>query len=79
MQYTIRNIPSEVDSALREKAERERKSLNEAAIDALSAGLALHAPVKYRDLSDLTGTLADEPQVTQALEEMRQIDPEDWE
>jgi plasmid stability protein len=40
MQYTLRNIPSTLDEALRERARAEGKSLNEMAIETLLAALA---------------------------------------
>ena len=79
MQYTIRDIPEHVDKALREKAEGEHTSLNRAAIDALEAGLGLSGtPMKYRDLSDIAGTWVEDPEFDRAIEELRQIDLEDW-
>ena len=58
MQYTLRNIPRKVDQALRARAKAERKSLNQAAVEALKHGLGVSdAPTKRRDLSDLIGTL----------------------
>lgn len=39
MQYTIRGIPRSVDRALRERARRENRSLNEVAVEALAEGL----------------------------------------
>jgi len=35
MQYTLRNVPAELDEALRARARRTGKSLNEVAIEAL--------------------------------------------
>jgi plasmid stability protein len=61
MQYTLRNIPRKIDKALRAKAKAERKSLNQAALDALKAGLGVpDDPAKKRDLSDIVGTLTEE-------------------
>ena len=61
MQYTIRQVPKAVDKALRVKAKSEGKSLNEAALEALKAGLGVVDPSKkVRDLSDLVGSLTKE-------------------
>ena len=61
MQYTIRNIPRQVDRALRAKAKVEGKSLNEAVVEALRQGLGLSGELgKQRDLSDLAGTMSAE-------------------
>jgi plasmid stability protein len=79
MQYTLRNIPPILDEALRSRARDEGKSLNEVAIETLLAGVGLAGePVKRRDLSDIAGTWADDPEVTEALEDQRRIDPELW-
>ena len=63
MQYTIRGIPPAVDDALRERARAAGKSLNEAAIDALTEGAGVvPAPRKRRNLDDLAGTIeAEDP------------------
>lgn len=63
MQYTIRNVPKSVDRALRKKAKADGKSLNEAVIDVLSDALVPDASGggrKYRDLSDVAGTMTEE-------------------
>ena len=79
MQYTLRNIPRKVDQALRAKARAERKSINQAAVDALKAGLGItDAPTKKRDLSDIAGTWVDDPLFDQIRQEHEQIDPEIW-
>jgi len=79
MQYTLRNIPRHVDEALRRRARRERKSLNQVAIEALSDALGLDAqPVKRRDLSDIAGSWQADPVIEAALDEQRQIDEEMW-
>jgi hypothetical protein len=79
MQYTLRNVPRTVDKALRAKAKAERKSLNQAALDALKAGLGVtDAPKKKRDLSDIAGTWVDDPLFEQIRREHDQIDPEMW-
>ena len=79
MQYTIRGIPPAVDQALRKRARSSGKSLNEAAIEALSEGIGVAAaPRKRRDLSDLAGTWVSEPEVEAALADQDQIDPDLW-
>jgi len=79
MQYTLRNIPKNVDRALRALARREGKSLNEVAVDVLARALGLDAePRPQRDLRDLAHTWISDPEVDRALEEQRQIDPDLW-
>ena len=78
-QYTVRDIPLRVDEALRRKAKREGKSLNQVAVEALTlaAGLAEQPPV-YHDLDGLAGTWVADPEFDAALEAQDQIDPELW-
>lgn len=79
MQYTVRGIPKSIDKALRERARREGKSLNEVALAALGAGLGLGEEQRvWRDLSDIAGTWVKDAAVERALEEQRTIDPELW-
>jgi hypothetical protein len=57
MRYTIRGIPSAVDAALRERARAAGKSLNEAAVEALTEAASIGGKRrKRRDLTDMTGT-----------------------
>ena len=79
MQYTIRTVPPQIDRALRERAEREGKSLNEVALAALARGLDLEdQPVRRRDLSAIAGSWVRDREVDRALDEQRAIDPDLW-
>ena len=79
MQYTIRQIPKEVDQALRRRAKSEGKSLNETIISVLQEAFAGNGvKKKYRDLSDIAGTWVEDPEFDKIIEEQRRIDPEDW-
>ena len=79
MQYTIRRIPKAVDNAIRERARASRKSLNEAAVDALTEGSgATGAQRKRRDLSDIAGTWKPDKAVDNALAEQNRIDTDLW-
>ena len=79
MQYTLRSIPKRIDVALREKARRERKSLNQATIEAIRRGLDLdEEPLKHRDLSDVAGTWVSDRATEKALGDQRRIDPDLW-
>ena len=79
MQYTLRNIPKIVDEALRERARREGKSLNEVTIEALVRALGLDGtPIRHRDLDDIAGSWVEDPQVDAVLQEQRRIDLEAW-
>ncbi len=78
MQYTLRNIPKSLDSAMRERAKREQKSLNELAVELIATGLGIHGPVKRRDLSDIAGSWAPDPEADRALRDQRRIDRDLW-
>ena len=78
-QYTIRQVPLRIDQALRERAHRERRSLNAVAIEALERGLGIaEEAIRHHDLDDLAGTWVHDPAFDQAIEDMDQIDPELW-
>jgi hypothetical protein len=79
MQYTVRNVPAEIDRALRRRARREGKSLNQVTVQALQEAAGLGAiPVKRRSLSDLVGTWRNDPEFDAAVADQRRIDPEMW-
>jgi hypothetical protein len=79
MQYTIRSVPTRIDRALRERSEREGKSLNEVALEALERGLDLDdEPVRHRDLSGIAGSWVRDREVDRLLDEQRTIDPDLW-
>ena len=79
MQYTIRDIPKEVDKALRAKAKAEGKSLNQTTVEVLAAAVGIgQANRKYRDLSDIVGSMIRDPEFDRVMEEQDQIDPELW-
>jgi plasmid stability protein len=79
MQYTIRDIPDEVDKALRAKAKAEGKSLNQTTVEVLTAAVGIgQAKRKYRDLSGIVGSLIRDPEFDRVMEEQERIDPEVW-
>jgi hypothetical protein len=79
MQYTIRNVPKEVDKALRKKAHAEGRCLNDVALEALRRGCGVaDRRVKKRDLSSIAGTWVHDPETEAALVKQDQIDPELW-
>jgi len=79
MQYTIRNVPETVDSALRKAAQTQGKSLNEIAIEALTRGAGLTGEtLRQRDLEDIAGTLREDPAFDRAMATQDAIDEELW-
>jgi hypothetical protein len=79
MQYTIRGIPAAVDTALRERARVAGKSLNEAAVDALTEGSGMTgSPRKRRDLADIARTWRPDKAVEAALADQDRVDEDLW-
>lgn len=78
-QYTIRSVPAEVDQALRRRAQREAKSLNAVAVEALARGLELAATTTvYTDLDGLIGSWQEDPAFDRAMVDFERIDEESW-
>ena len=79
IQYTLRKIPSHVYRELRKRADKEHKSLNDTALQALERGLDLaDRPIRPHHLDDLIGTWVEDPEFDRAIEEMDQVDPKLW-
>ena len=76
VQYTIRGIPAEVDSALRRKAASRKQSLNQVIVDELIE--ATVGSRKRADFSDITGHWAPDPAFDEIIASQRKIDPEKW-
>ena len=79
MQYTLRNVPQDLDDALRERARREGRSLNDVALEALRRDMGLLGErSRKRDLSSFAGTWVEDPAVEEALSDQRRIDENLW-
>jgi ribbon-helix-helix CopG family protein len=80
VQYTVRSVPANVDKALRRKADKEGKSLNEVLRDALireAEGTGLPERV-YTDLDDLAGSWVDVPGFDEAIQAQDRVDETLW-
>ena len=79
MQYTIRNIPENLDDALRSAARERGKSLNEIAIETLTrgAGITQHRN-RRRDVGDIAGTWRKDAAFDRALAAQDTVDEEMW-
>lgn len=78
-QYTIRNVPKTVDRALRRRAVRLEKSLNDVALEALARGAGVEQEATmHRDVDFLFGSWVDDPAVDEALADQRRIDESAW-
>lgn len=78
VQYTIRSVPDFVDKALRARAKKENKSLNQVALDVIQQALISEKPRVYHDLDEFIGTWVEDPEFDKIMEEQRQIDEELW-
>ena len=78
MQYTIRNVPTPLDAALRRSARERGKSLNEVTIEALARGAGLSERWPQRDLSDIAGTWRKDAAFDHALSAQDTVDDELW-
>ena len=78
-QYTIRQVPPQLDRRLRLIAAKRRVSLNALVTDLLMAGTGLKdEPVIHHDLDDLAGTWKKDPRCDKALEAFERIDEDMW-
>ena len=79
MQYTIRDIPIELDQVLRQAAKRFHKSLNQVTLEVLFKGANLEGQVqKYHDLDNFFGSWVEDPEFEKSLQAQRQIDVDIW-
>ena len=78
VQYTIRGVPDVVDQALRARAKKENKSLNQVALEAIQQALLSEQPKVYHDLDFLIGTWVEDPEFDKVRAEHEQIDEEAW-
>lgn len=78
-QYTIRNVPSSVDRALRRKAADRKVSLNMLVLRVLEAEAGIVGePREQHDLDGFFGTWVADSKVERALAEQRTLDRRDW-
>ena len=79
---TLRNIPRELQEAIKRRARREGLSLNKTVQRMLEevVGLKPSSSMQHHDLDHLAGTWSDEEAdaFDAALAEQRRIDPELW-
>lgn len=79
MQYTVRGIPPSLDVAIRERARKEGKSLNQVAVEALADGLGLAGARKpRRSVDDISGSWTKDPAVEKAIAEQNRVDASLW-
>lgn len=76
-QYTIRQVPSRIDEALRRKAKEKGISLNQMLLDTLAESVCEDA-ARYHDLDELAGTWKQDKAFDEAVKASDRIDPSDW-
>jgi plasmid stability protein len=79
MQYTIRNVPPDLDRALRARARKLGKSVNQVAVDALAQSVG--QVVRYRNLRQMPGAWSEKEAAAfdRLLQEERaRVDEELW-
>ena len=80
---TVRNLPPELARVIRQKAKREKTSLNRAVISLLEGATGLSKPRTdevHTDLDRFFGCISKEEaeELNAAIWEQRQIEPEMW-
>lgn len=81
VQYTVRDVSSEVDLRLRETAALEGVSLNQAALGALARGLGVDGtPVRHRSLGGIVrrAPKTDIKAWRAALRDQDRVNEDDW-
>ena len=79
-QYTVRDVPANIDLALRRKAREEGRSLNQILRDALAdvAGPVGGSAPAHHDLDHVSGTWEHDPEFDQAIAAQDRIDESSW-
>ena len=80
---TVRNLPPELARVIRQKAKKEKASLNRTVISLLEKATGLVKPRTeevYTDLDRFFGCISKEEadELDEAIREQRQIEPEMW-
>lgn len=78
MQYTIRNVPPDLDKAIKARAKRLGKSVNQVALEALAN--VVERLVQRRSLRDMPGawSKSEAERFDRFLNEHRSIEDELW-
>ena len=78
VQYTVRDVPIDVDRRLRAAARRSGKSLNRTVLGLLCKEAGVSETALYADLDGFFGSWVHDAEIDRALAEQRTIDPELW-
>ena len=77
-QYTVRDVPVELDRRLRDSARHTNKSLNQTLVDFLARAAGTAGTTTYKDLDSFFGSWTADAAVDRALAEQRKIDKKLW-
>ncbi len=79
MQYTIRQVPPQIDRLIRQQVKKSHTSLNGVLLSILERGVgAANEPIEYHDLDELAGTWVADPEFDASMEAFESIDKELW-
>ena len=78
VQYTVRDVPVELDRRLRDSARHANRSLNQTLVDLLGRAAGAAATTTYSDLDSFFGSWTADAKIDQALDEQRMIDKKLW-
>lgn len=80
MQYTVRDVPVQVDAVLRRRAAEQRTSLTQVLREALlrAAGLGSEDEPTHHDVDHLAGRWDEDPGFDAAIAAQDQVDDEQW-
>lgn len=79
IQYTIRNIPEQVDKVIRKRAKQEGNSFNQTVVDMLTLqAFGSTQPEIDEDFGWLFGANTIDPEFDTAIDELSQIDEKLW-
>jgi hypothetical protein len=67
-QYTIRSIPPKLDAALRRRAQKSGKSLNEVLVETLAIGAGVSPDTNFNDLDWFIGNKSLDKSFSQAID-----------
>jgi hypothetical protein len=78
LQYTVRDVPIELDRRLRDSARHLNQSLNQTVVELLARAAGTAETTTYKDLDSFFGSWTADVKVDQALAEQRKIDKKLW-
>jgi hypothetical protein len=78
IQYTIRGVPEELDTVLRQEAAEYGKSLNSLLIDKIAESCKLQQIPRTNGLEKFAGTWIDDPEFDEAMKDHDIVHPQEW-